>query len=88
MISRRSNIAIVDRPHEASAALRVIAWIAQADNRRLAFVALGRDFYDFHELVQHGVILDGSRRFCHAVRTFGPGPYRKGDTVALLVTDA
>lgn len=86
MISRKSNITSADWPREAPA-FRVIAWLAQADNRRLAFVALGRDFNDFHALVQHGVILDGSTHFCHAVRTFGPAPYRKGDTVALLVTD-
>lgn len=87
MISRKSNITSADRPFEAPI-FRVIAWIAQPDRRRLAFVTLERDFNDFREFVQRGVILDGSRRFCHDVRTFGPGPYCKGDTVALLVTDA
>jgi hypothetical protein len=87
MISRKSNITSADQPLETPA-FRVIAWMAQVDRRRLAFVTLGRDFNDLHELVQRGVILDGSKHFCHAVRTFGPGPYFKGDTVALLVAEA
>jgi hypothetical protein len=40
---------------------------------------------DLEEFSQRHVIVDGSKQFCLGVRTFGPRPYRKGDTVGLLI---
>jgi hypothetical protein len=41
MISRKSNIGNADWSLD-SPVFRVVAWITQADNHRLAFVTLGR----------------------------------------------
>ena len=54
-------------------------------NRRLAYVRLVHDDQDIRGFLEHDVIIDGVSYFCVNVRTFTPGPYRKGDSIGILV---
>jgi hypothetical protein len=84
MIIRKSNIMSLNWLLQTPT-LRAVAWIDGPDNRRLAIVAAARDQEDFNRFIGHDVIIDGARHRCLEVRNFASGPYRRGDSVGIVV---
>jgi hypothetical protein len=85
MVIRKSNIPILhlERPR-----FHALAWVEGPAGRRLAHVTLRQEQQDLSRFLMHDVIIDGASYFCVDVRTFTPGPYRKGDSIGILVADA
>jgi hypothetical protein len=64
---------------------RAVGWVECPDNQRLIFVRLDRDEEDVNRFRGRDVVIDGARYCCVDVRTFAPGPYRRGDSVGIIV---
>jgi hypothetical protein len=87
MVIRKSNIAKVTSLR-TTPIFHALAWMEFPYNRRLAFVTLVHDQEDVKQFIQHDVIIDGVSHFCVDVRTFGPRPHLKGDSIGILVESA
>jgi hypothetical protein len=65
-----------------------VVWIQRSPDRKVAIADLHEDRESFDDLVDGIVVIDGVRYVCFAVRAFDLlPPYRKGQSVELVVTE-
>jgi hypothetical protein len=64
-----------------------VAWIQRGPGRKAAIADLHQDCENLDDIVGSVVIIDGVRYICFAVHSFDLlPPYRKGQSVELVVT--
>jgi hypothetical protein len=65
-----------------------VVWIRRGPGRKAAIADLHQDCENFDDMVGRVVIIDGVRYICFAVHPFDLlPPYRKGQSVELVVTE-
>jgi len=84
------GVAVSNDPDQPTGArtFHAMVWIQRGRDRKVAIADLHEDCENFDDLVDRIVIIDGARYVCFAVRAFDLlPPYRKGQSVELVVTE-
>lgn len=86
MLAWKSNVEVVSI-ERITPTFRAVAWVNCPNSQRMAFVKLDRDREDLNQFQNSEVVIDGGKYRCIRARTYAPGPYRRGDSIGILVAD-